>query len=180
MPELQSAPEVENDVESVFESTEEKLTRFAIRKLGRRKIDDAKDLVQETLLDGLKIENDGRNMEAFLRNRLDWKISNFWRHRNVIYKANKIFADNMSREIPPSRSCKEEYESDTDIGKTRLMVRQAVECLPIELKKAVTYVYLEELNRKEVAKILDISESALGSRLNKARALLKQMLETHS
>lgn len=48
--------------------------------------------------------------------------------------------------------------------------------MPEPVKLCVTLYYLEDYSVKEVAQILDVTESAVKNRLLKARAVLKESL----
>ena len=57
-----------------------------------------------------------------------------------------------------------------------LELYEAIFKLPEPVKLCVTLYYLEGYSVKEVAQILDITESAVKNRLLKARAVLKESL----
>ena len=49
--------------------------------------------------------------------------------------------------------------------------------LPGKLKEVVLLYYYEDMNQSEIAQILNVSVATVHRRLEKARALLKNMLE---
>ena len=55
-------------------------------------------------------------------------------------------------------------------------VRNAVEILPVKYREAVVLRYLQELTTEETCSVLRISNSALQTRLSRARRLLKDRL----
>jgi len=57
-------------------------------------------------------------------------------------------------------------------------VRSAVACLPMGQRQVLTLVDLEEFGYAEVAEILDIPVGTVMSRLSRARANLKNLLDT--
>ena len=71
-------------------------------------------------------------------------------------------------------------EVSCDREKVIACVRSAVEHLPLGQRQVLTLVDLEEFGYAEVAEILDIPVGTVMSRLSRARASLKSLLETAS
>ena len=55
-------------------------------------------------------------------------------------------------------------------------LRQAIHCLPLPYRQVITLT-LEEMSYSEIAAILGVTETNVGVRLNRARQLLRQLLE---
>ena len=57
-------------------------------------------------------------------------------------------------------------------------LRQAIHRLPLPYRQVITLT-LEEMSYSEIAAILGVTETNVGVRLNRARQLLRQLLENH-
>lgn len=66
---------------------------------------------------------------------------------------------------------------DVEQGALSDDVRRALEILPERLRRVVVLTELSELSYREVATILGVPEGTVGSRRNKALALLRQRLD---
>jgi len=64
----------------------------------------------------------------------------------------------------------------TEQRETRLL--EAIRLLPVSYRQVITLT-LEDLSYAEIAQILGINESNVGVRLNRARQLLRRLLETN-
>jgi RNA polymerase sigma-70 factor (ECF subfamily) len=60
---------------------------------------------------------------------------------------------------------------------TRLLVRDAVEKLPEKLKSVLVLKEYADLNYKQIAEILHISESNVKVRVHRARKIMESMLD---
>ncbi len=57
------------------------------------------------------------------------------------------------------------------------MIRKVLMVLPLKYKEVLYLYYYEEMKVKEIAQVLDLSESGVKSRLHRGRELFKKLLE---
>ncbi|KNY29403.1 RNA polymerase sigma factor [Pseudobacteroides cellulosolvens] len=100
--------------------------------------------------------------------RVGWRMAT--KHKSHIDLKN---TDSEQKDITCDSS---RIESFADISHDRLIVRDAVKKLPPTLKTIVILYYFNELTTKEIAKILDLFQGTVKSRLHKARKLLEKEL----
>ncbi len=79
---------------------------------------------------------------------------------------------------PPWQPVKDP-EQLAESGEIRRHVRAAIDILPEDARNVLLLRDIEELNTRETAEILEISEAAVKVRLHRARAALKKLLEPH-
>ena len=71
------------------------------------------------------------------------------------------------------------HEKDTLVQRDEeAEISRAILALPLKQRKAIAYYYLEGLNSKEIALLLQIPESTVKSRLSKGRDRLKERLKS--
>ena len=71
------------------------------------------------------------------------------------------------------------HEKDTLVQRDEeAEISRAILALPLKQREAIAYYYLEGLNSKEIALLLQISESTVKSRLSKGRDRLKEQLKS--
>lgn len=58
-----------------------------------------------------------------------------------------------------------------------LIIGEAILKLPLKQREAITYFYMEEMQIREIAELLDIPENTVKSRLRKGKKLLGDMLK---
>ena len=142
---------------------------------------EADDLYQDTFLKAMelsgKIEYD-RNPKSYLLS-IALRI---WKNRRRKFAWRKRIAD--------TRSLAEGLDAEADvstepspeeqaIGKEeQAAVRRAVNRLPERLKLVVLLFYMEELQIKQIAAILEIPEGTVLSRLHQARKIVRKELES--
>lgn len=71
---------------------------------------------------------------------------------------------------------KDTPESLLNQNEMLISVRAAIDCLPIKHRQVVTLVDIESFSYAEVAEILDVPPGTIMSRLNRARQMLKEIL----
>jgi RNA polymerase sigma-70 factor (ECF subfamily) len=79
---------------------------------------------------------------------------------------------------PPECASDEDILGDLTRQETVEQVRSAVLCLPAVYREAVVLCDLQDLSYQDAAAVLDCPVGTVRSRLNRARALLKQKLST--
>ncbi|HYF15750.1 MAG TPA: sigma-70 family RNA polymerase sigma factor [Phycisphaerales bacterium] len=158
-----------------------RLLATAQRMLGNE--DDARDALQDTFLSAV------RNISRFdEKSRLST-----WMHRIAI---NASLMKLRTRRRKPAASLDELTErarsdgrgelgisswreplpSDIDDG-TRAAVRELIETLPDEYRTVLLLRDVEDLDTREAATVLQISESAVKTRLHRARQALRELLD---
>lgn len=159
-----------------------KMLSVAIRIVGNP--EDARECVQEAFLQAFK------NVERF-----EGRSSvSTWLHRIVVNSAlQKLrsrrrrpegsldelmpeFDENQCR-IEPRFHAPESIETLVSKKQTRDAVRRAIDMLPEDHRMVLLLRDIEELDTQETAKILDINVGAVKTRLHRARAALKKVLE---
>src|SRR5262245_20336953 len=142
------------------------LARIALRLAG--KADIAEDLVQETLLRALRRFDQYRQgthagtwMVAILTN----LYFDYLKHQKVERKAEPELT--VSEAIEPEPSISEISDAD---------LHAAVRSLEPELRRVVELCYLEQRRYREVAAILNVPVGTIGTRLMRARARLREIL----
>jgi RNA polymerase sigma-70 factor (ECF subfamily) len=136
-----------------------------------RNISDAEDVVQETFL---KLYRTGawRNMKderAFLA-KAAWRsaIDQLPARRN-----DDADFEAASRELASEALDPEQETIEADWNRR---VHRLIDALPEELRRPLALSTVNELNSPEIAKIMDIPEGTVRTRLMKARQMLKQKI----
>ncbi len=160
---LQERPEnVKIRLEAAVELYSDMLLRVALNLLGS--VHDAEDAVQDTYLQYLRhrpvFESDEHEKAWLLR---------------VCINVSKNIAKSRSRRVCLEFDKLENVLPDRDERDTAVM--EAVMQLSEKNRIVVLLYYIEGMSTSEIAKSLDISETAVRKRLQKARAKLKSMLE---
>ncbi len=87
--------------------------------------------------------------------------------------------DDTGHQSPSSRPWKPAGTNGIETEEARRMVRQAVEQLPDSYRVVLMLRDVEGLDTLEVALLLEMSESAVKTRLHRARQALKELLDPH-
>jgi len=148
-----------------------RLRRFAYGLCGS--IDEADELVQtafERALKSIRQWQPGTRVDSWMYR----IIQNLWRNR---LRADRVRGRHLPTPDPDRLSCLRSQQ-DADSGILLEQVQHCIEALPVEQKLAVLLVSVEGLSYREAAGILDISESALTSRLARGRRALLEQLES--
>ena len=162
----------ESVFDSIIEKYSEEIAVLASRLLGWT--DNVDDIVQEVFLSAYLALKDFRQ-QCSLKSWL-YKITinhcrTHWRKQASRSRLLKGKSENTPL-VSGAGSDKSAMDAETF-----QKVRQAVKSLPLKYRKPVVLRYLQELSMSEICGILDINESALHVRLNRARAMLKQDLK---
>ncbi|RUS45668.1 RNA polymerase sigma factor [Cohnella sp. AR92] len=126
------------------------------------KDEDVADALQETILKAYKAVSALREPKYFKT----------WIFRILINECRNLIAQHSGSiayaEVPPVSSYSGDYE--------KVDLREAVDRLDEPQRLAVILHYFEDLPLRQVARILDISESAVKMRLSRARDALQRSL----
>lgn len=135
--------------------------------------DTAEDMFQETFIKAY------RNLDSF---RGDSSIKT-WLLHIAVNVCKDYLKSAYNRHVVPLT----EYEEETIIAQDSFetienadrntQIRQAVEQLPDGFREAVICVYFNEMSVAETAKLLNVAEGTVKSRLSRARDMLKKILE---
>jgi RNA polymerase sigma-70 factor (ECF subfamily) len=164
----------------IVERWERRIFALAFGMLGRE--EDARDATQETFLAAF------RSLRSF---RGEAKVSS-WLHRIAI---NQCITRQRRARVRSETALEEEtasseeasflapaHESPAQLTESRertLMVRRAVNALPLELREVIVMKEFEELTFQEIADALDLPLSTVKSRLYTALKQLRMRLERH-
>jgi RNA polymerase sigma-70 factor, ECF subfamily len=110
----------------------------------------------------------------------DFKFST-WIYRIVHNEAlNEIKKNKNEIEIPDDFDIisDEDIESNFDQNEIGLRVRQCVSLMPIKYSEPLTLFYLEEKSYDEISDILRIPIGTVGTRINRAKILMKKICQT--
>jgi len=141
------------------------LLRVALRLSGNAET--AKDLVQETLLRGLRRFDQfepGTNAGTWLVTILTNLFFDHLKHQKV------------ERKAEPDLAVPEAVECDSDLTISRIAdadLYAAVQALEPELRDVVELCYLKQMRYREVAAVLTCPRARIGTRLMRARARLR-------
>jgi RNA polymerase sigma-70 factor (ECF subfamily) len=154
--------------EARFAALLERQSRFVFRVAYAllRNSYDAEDVVQETFL---KIYRAGawdsiKDERAFLA-RTAWRVA--------VEKLPKKRNEVLDLEAPSTDATPEQCAITADWTRT---VHHLVDALPEELRQPLALSSVEELNSREIAKVMGIAEGTVRTRLMRARHILKRKL----
>ena len=89
-----------------------------------------------------------------------------WHYRKLVLQEKLLFNKTI-------------HEKDTLVQQDEeAEISQAILALPLKQREAIAYYYLEGLNSKEIALLLQIPESTVKSRISKGRDRLKEQLKS--
>jgi RNA polymerase sigma-70 factor (ECF subfamily) len=146
------------------------LFRFAYRLTGSAA--DAEDIVQESFLGLLRTDSRYDSRRTPVRTYLFGAVRNQALKRLRIRERTSDGAvDTMDRRSPETEALRTEMEG---------AVAQAVTQLPETQREVLILAHFEQLPLAEIAQALDIEEPAVKSRLQRARAALKETLAAYA
>ncbi len=144
-------------------------TRFVFRVAYSvlRNIHDADDATQETFLKLYRSSGweSAGDEKAYLA-RTAWRVA--------VDQLRKKTASAPVADTPGTRPNPEQAAIASDWSS---VIHRLIDALPEELRRPLALSGLEELNSRESAKVMGISESAVRTRLMRARQILKQKLK---
>jgi RNA polymerase sigma-70 factor, ECF subfamily len=162
--------------EAEFTALVERQSRFVFRVAYAvlQNSADAEDVVQETFL---KLYRNGgwRNVEnerAFLA-RVAWRIA-VDRQPRTAQRADSLFVVMDDLSDPPSP--KPGQEQTLLAADRHAMVHSMIDTLPEELRVPLVLSAFDELNSREIGRVLGLPEGTVRTRLQRARQLLRQKI----
>ncbi len=165
------------------------LLRFATTFLTQGNIDDAYDLVQETLLrafESLDTYKEGTKIKAWLYTIMRNLYINEYRKRKsapqtVTYEEYSTFkSDDDDDGPPPQMTPAGDMRKEVESSYLSEEVVRALNKLPEEFRIIVLLADVDELKYEEIAKILGIPIGTVRSRLHRARRMLKKELKEYA
>jgi RNA polymerase sigma factor (sigma-70 family) len=151
---------------------QDRVARLAYRLLGWS--DDVEDVVQEVFLAAMK------NLRTFRGQcRLSTWLTTITVNKCRSHRRRMFLHGAMLRRLleGPAPASGASAPNGPQEAERLAAVRQAVRQLPAKYREVVVLRYLEEMPVAEVGRALGVSEGAVSTRLNRARALLKDRLE---
>lgn len=142
--------------------------------------EDAEDLYQQTFLKAFELLKrivPERNPKAYLMS----IAANLWRNSKSRYARRERIAPAISYDAEGVQLEDVWSEGDMLDGIVReeafMQLRKCVDALPDKHKQVVLLFYAGELSVEDIAKVLKIPKGTVKSRLNKARAVLRENME---
>ena len=164
---IQSKSSKEQNFTKLIE--ENKLRFYKTAKTILKNDDAVYDALQDALISIYQNYEQLKNEEYF----------STWATRIVINKCYDLLRKNKNNVIPID----EDIENDVKVAKydeyeiDKYGIKKAMEYLNEDLKLITILYYYDNYSIKEIAKIVDVPEGTVKSRLSKAREILKQKLE---
>ena len=146
------------------------LFRFAYRLT--RSVADAEDILQECFLGLLRSESNFDPSRTALINYLFGAVRN-----QALKRVRMRGLTSTETESPSNAGSPEMQAAQTELGTA---VDRAIALLPEAQREVLILSHYEQLSQAEIAGICGIEVSAVKSRLQRARAALKEMLATHA
>lgn len=160
----------------IFTRYEEKIKRYARRFLSDD--EDIRDAVQQIFLKSYV------NIQSFDAKR------NFspWIYRiahnelvNVLKKKKRSFLPLFNLDIfLPANYERNKVETDIDRKKTKQAVEDALDSLEPKYREPVFLHYIEDLDYREIADVMQIPVSTVGVRISRAKKIIKRFLENEA
>jgi RNA polymerase sigma-70 factor (ECF subfamily) len=152
-----------------------RITALCHAKVGRGDVAD--DLAQETLLRGYRALRSLSAPDKFgswlcgiaVRASLDWLKAK--QRTQIPFSVLGTRIDGFPSTAPAADERLEHYDE-------RRTLLAEVEALPEAYRQAVMLYYYDDLSYRDLAQLLGVSTATINARLTKARALLRQRLET--
>lgn len=166
--------------ESIFEIHSDRAYKIAYGYVNHT--EDAKEIVQDTFLKVYRHINDFRGLE---REEIIAMIVIYTKNTSLDFlrkKSRRIKADPLTYEdeeevkeyeIPDDQDSPEEIIINVDI---RERLGKYIGLLPDSQREVIVLKYYHNKKDKEIAEILSIDESAVSSRLNRAKVKLREMI----
>ncbi|MCS6795909.1 MAG: RNA polymerase sigma factor [Raineya sp.] len=135
---------------------------------------EAEDILQEAFLEAFQKIHTFRqeaSWGSWLKKIVINKALNLLKKRKITFQSYNYENFDLQDENPTE---KEQIEWETE---NLEKIHHAIQLLPDGFRAVFTLYYLENLSHKEIAQMLEISESTSKSQLNRAKNKLKQILQ---
>ena len=164
--------------EDVYDRRQAGIYRFALRMTGS--VTMAEDITQDVFLSYLR---DGKQFDA-TRGSVKSYLYGIARHRTLRCLDRERSISNLTTVIDDNDSDFEQLLphtdpfSDLEREQVVQVVRQAILSLPAHFREVIVLCHLQEMNYAEAAEIIECPIGTVRSRLNRARTLLLEKLES--
>ena len=144
---------------------------FRIAYYYTKNLHTAEDVVQDVFIKFFQIDIQlGENeIQPYLMRMTANRAKDYlksWHYRKLVLQEKLLFNKTI-------------HEKDTLVQQDEeAEISRAILALPLKQREAIAYYYLEGLNIKAIAHLLQISESTVKSRLSKGRERLKEQLKS--
>jgi RNA polymerase sigma-70 factor (ECF subfamily) len=134
---------------------------------------EAEDILQDSFLDAFQKIDTFKGDSTF----------GSWLKRIVINKSlnllkkRRLEFQDIEKHDFKDDSDTEQEQAETESEKLN-KIHQAIQLLPDGFRTVLTLYLIEEYSHKQIAEVLNITESTSKSQLNRAKAKLKEILET--
>jgi len=160
----------------LIERYEKKITRYSKKFLSDP--EDLKDIVQQIFLKSyvnIKSFDTGRKFSSWI-----YRIA----HNeliNVLKKKNRAVLPlfNLDVFLPHWISEKNDINKDLENKETRILIEKSLDKLSAKYKEPMILYYIEDMGYKEVADIMQLPIATVGTRIKRAKKILKSILEEH-
>lgn len=154
---------------SIFDAHQASLYRFALRLGAPQPL--AEEIVQEAFLSLLRRQNSYQAARGALRHYLLGAV------RNLVWKQLRKRSESAFEECAEQVAPANTPESLASQRQVRDAVAQAVGMLPAQQREVILLAHYEQMPVADIAALLGIEPGAVKSRLQRARAALREMLE---
>ncbi len=167
---------LQKEFEEIYDQHIERIYRFVYLKVNSKEI--AEDLTADIFTRCWEVYRNGQKIDhisGFLYRLARNKISEFYRNNSNIQITNVTNnSENVTRMIQDNVAFLEKVNLDIEIEN----IKKALSCLQDEYQNLIIWRYLEELEIKEIAKIMEKSEEAVRMQLSRALSALREQLKT--
>ena len=154
---------------------EEKMTRYARKFLFGG--EDVKDVVQEVFIKAyvnIKSFDASRKFSSWLYRIAHNEFINAGKKRSRL----PVFTFDLDALFPHLAS-KETADGDLERKDLKKMLDKSLDTLDVKYREPLVLYYIEDMDYKEIADILQIPTSTVGVRLTRGKALLKKLVTQH-
>lgn len=152
-------------IDVLYRQYYQRLFRYAYKVCGTR--DMAQEAVQEAWVRAMKTLNkleDPRAFRSWLYNLVRWRAID-------LLRAASRNGEDLEASVHEATAMPDDAADDAD------ELRRAINRLPLVERQIIHLFYLDELQVKEIALVLNVANGTVKSRLSRARKLLKERFD---
>lgn len=141
--------------------------------------EDTQDLMQDTFLDAYRNLSKFENRSSFKTWIIKIMLNNCFRKQNKFSYKNEKGSEILDSSIPMFSNDRSRDTTNAVINKELgLVVEEAMQHIPLDYRMVFTLREINGLSVDETAEVLQISQSNVKVRLNRAKAMLRKEIET--
>ena len=141
--------------------------------------EDTQDLMQDTFLDAYRNLSKFENRSSFKTWIIKIMLNNCFRKQNKCSYKNEKGSEILDSSIPMFSNDRSRDTTNAVINKELgLVVEEAMQHIPLDYRMVFTLREINGLSVDETAEVLQISQSNVKVRLNRAKAMLRKEIET--